>query len=48
MLSEDQEDANIFESSDYIVIGYVTVPLRNLLASNNGIDDSFVIFDDYK
>ncbi|CDW78943.1 c2 domain-containing protein 3 [Stylonychia lemnae] len=46
--TEDMEDKNILETNDYIIIGYVYVPLRNLLASNYGIDDNFVIFDEYK
>lgn len=33
---------------DYIVIGYVRVPLLHLITKNNGIDGDFVIFDDYK
>jgi hypothetical protein len=36
------------ESSDYIVIGTVTVPLLHLITKNNGIDGDFMIFDEYK
>jgi hypothetical protein len=33
---------------DYIVLGYVRVPLLHLITKNNGIDGDFVIFDEYK
>lgn len=36
------------KESDFIVLGYVRVPLLHLITKNNGIDGDFVIFDDYK
>lgn len=33
---------------DFIVLGYVRVPLLHLITKNNGIDGDFVIFDEYK
>lgn len=35
-------------NSDYIVLGYVRIPLLNLITKNNGIDGDFYILDDYK
>jgi hypothetical protein len=42
------EDEDNLEKYDYIVLGYVKVPLIQLMTKNNGIDGDFVIFDDYK
>lgn len=36
------------KENDYIVLGYVRVPLLHLITKNNGIDGDFVIFDEYK
>ncbi len=36
------------KENDFIVLGYVRVPLLHLITKNNGIDGDFVIFDEYK
>jgi len=36
------------DKHDYIVLGYVRVPLLHLITKNNGIDGEFVILDEYK
>lgn len=33
---------------NYLTLGYVRVPLLNLITKNNGIDGEFMILDDYK
>ena len=38
----------MMHESDFIVLGYVRVPLLHLITKNNGIDGDFVIFDDFK
>lgn len=43
-----EEDNEILEHNEYIVIGYVRVPLLSLITKNNGIDGDFAILDDYK
>lgn len=35
-------------SDNYLTLGYVRVPLLNLITKNNGIDGEFMILDDYK
>jgi len=42
-----EEDKEIVEKNDYIVIGYVRVPLIQLITKNNGIEGDFIILDDY-
>ena len=46
--SDENEQADLMKESDYIVLGYVRVPLLHLITKNNGIDGDFVIFDEYK
>jgi hypothetical protein len=36
------------DSCDYIVLGYVRVPLLQLITKNNGVDGDFSIFDEFK
>ena len=45
-VSEDERET--IAESDYIVLGFVRVPLLHLITKNNGIDGDFVIFDEYK
>lgn len=45
---EYHENKDIMNESDYIVLGFVRVPLLHLITKNNGIDGDFVIFDEYK
>lgn len=42
------EDGNVLEQCDYIVLGYVRVPLLQLITKNNGVDGDFSIFDEFK
>jgi len=35
-------------TENFLVLGYVRVPLLHLITKNNGIDGDFVILDDYK
>lgn len=46
--SDENEQADLMKENDYIVLGYVRVPLLHLITKNNGIDGDFVIFDEYK
>ena len=39
------EDEDVIGNCDYIVLGYVKVPLLQLITKNNGIDGDFNIFD---
>lgn len=41
------EDEQVTESCDYIVLGYVKVPLLQLITKNNGVDGDFTIFDEF-
>lgn len=43
-----EEEKEKIAESDYIVLGFVRVPLLHLITKNNGIDGDFVIFDEYK
>lgn len=38
----------MLEQCDYIVLGYVRVPLLQLITKNNGVDGDFSIFDEFK
>lgn len=42
------EDNDFIEKQNYIVLGYVRIPLLSLITKNNGIDGEFMIFDDFK
>lgn len=42
------EDEDAIENCDYIVLGYVRVPLLQLITKNNGVDGEFAIFDEFK
>ena len=42
-----QED-DVLNECDYIVIGYVKVPLLQLITKNNGVDGDFSVFDEFK
>ena len=42
------EDDDVMENCDYIVLGYVRVPLLQLITKNNGVDGDFSIFDEFK
>jgi len=42
------EDEDAIENCDYIVLGYVRVPLLQLITKNNGVDGEFSIFDEFK
>ena len=42
------EDYEVMENCDYIVLGYVRVPLLQLITKNNGVDGDFSIFDEFK
>jgi hypothetical protein len=41
------EDEDVVGNCDYIVLGYVKVPLLQLITKNNGIDGDFNIFDEF-
>jgi len=50
---EDQSQAtvaddDVIDQCDYIVLGYVRVPLLQLITKNNGVDGDFTIFDEFK
>lgn len=48
-VSEDTiQEEDILEQCDFIVIGYVKVPLLQLITKNNGVDGDFSIFDEFK
>jgi len=38
----------VIDQCDYIVLGYVRVPLLQLITKNNGVDGDFTIFDEFK
>ena len=47
-LQEDSvDDQTAMESADYIVLGFVKVPLLQLITKNNGVDGDFTIFDEF-
>ena len=41
-------DDEVVQNCDYIVLGYVRVPLLQLITKNNGVDGDFTIFDEFK
>ena len=41
-------DEDVIDQCDYIVLGYVRVPLLQLITKNNGVDGDFTIFDEFK
>ena len=45
MITED--DAEAMDKNDYIVLGFVKVPLIQLITKNNGVEGDFLILDDY-
>ena len=45
-LQPNERDSDPTEN--FLVLGYVRVPLLHLITKNNGIDGDFVILDDYK
>ena len=54
-LFEDEEmsehtiqDEQVLDECDYIIIGFVRVPLLQLITKNNGVDGDFSIFDEFK
>jgi cytochrome c oxidase assembly protein Cox11 len=53
MFEDDQSehtvvDEEVISECDYIVLGYVRVPLLQLITKNNGVDGDFTIFDEFK
>ena len=41
-------DEDVIEQCDYITLGFVRVPLLQLITKNNGVDGDFPIFDEFK
>lgn len=41
-------DDDVLGQCDYLVLGYVRVPLLQLITKNNGVDGDFTIFDEFK
>ena len=41
-------DDDVIEQCDYIILGFVRVPLLQLITKNNGVDGDFPIFDEFK
>jgi hypothetical protein len=42
------KDEDVVNECNYIVLGYVRVPLLQLITKNNGVDGEFSIFDEFK
>jgi hypothetical protein len=42
------QDEDVLNECNYIVLGYVRVPLLQLITKNNGVDGEFSIFDEFK
>ena len=42
------QDEEVLDECDYIIIGFVRVPLLQLITKNNGVDGDFSIFDEFK
>ncbi len=42
------QDEQVLEECDYIILGFVRVPLLQLITKNNGVDGDFSIFDEFK
>jgi hypothetical protein len=42
------KDEDVLSECNYIVLGYVRVPLLQLITKNNGVDGEFSIFDEFK
>jgi|APSaa5957512535_1039671.scaffolds.fasta_scaffold148253_1 hypothetical protein len=42
------QDEQVLDECDYIIIGFVRVPLLQLITKNNGVDGDFSIFDEFK
>lgn len=41
-------DDDVIDQCDYIVLGFVRVPLLQLITKNNGVDGEFSVFDEFK
>ena len=41
------EDGRGLDEFEYIIIGFVRVPLLQLITKNNGVDGNFSIFDEF-
>ena len=41
-------DEEVLDQCDYIILGFVRVPLLQLITKNNGVDGDFPIFDEFK
>jgi hypothetical protein len=41
-------DDDVESTCDYLVLGYVRVPLIQLITKNNGVDGDFTIYDEFK
>jgi hypothetical protein len=41
-------DEDVESQCDYLVLGYVRVPLIQLITKNNGVDGDFTIYDEFK
>ena len=41
-------DDDVIDKCDYIVLGFVRVPLLQLITKNNGVDGEFSVFDEFK
>ena len=42
------QDEEVLDQCDYIILGFVRVPLLQLITKNNGVDGDFSIFDEFK
>jgi len=42
------QEEDVLGQCDFIVIGYIKVPLLQLITKNNGVDGDFSIFDEFK
>ena len=41
-------DDDVESKCDFLVLGYVRVPLIQLITKNNGVDGDFTIYDEFK
>ena len=42
------QDEEVLDQCDYIILGFVRVPLLQLITKNNGVDGDFSVFDEFK
>ena len=42
------QDEEVLDQCDYIILGFVRVPLLQMITKNNGVDGDFSIFDEFK